>query len=115
MGIHSSANIGYGFKVSDPEMIEKLYENYSLDLFGSSRVLDYIQGGYAESDCETLFICITTSCKKVYDYDDNNYPIENNFFHINADWNDILKTFAKENDISIDNIEIGWWLTVSIC
>jgi hypothetical protein len=105
MGMDASARFGYGFKITNKKLIEKINEE-ELELDKDFDVMFH-----GDDEFEILFICIKKSTTLLCNWDDPKYFSSDKFI-VQEGWNEKLQTWAKENKIS--KPKIGWWLCCSM-
>jgi hypothetical protein len=105
MGMDAGAEFGYGFKLTNKKLIEKINEE-ELDL---NKDLDVMfHGG---DNCEILLICIKKSTISTSNWNDPKM-FSSDKLVVKEDWDEKLQAWAKENKIS--KPKIGWWLYCSM-
>lgn len=106
MGIDYTADIGYGFMIPDSIKFEDVE-----DLLVKNKRLKLIWHGDAYTGDMVHVISIKDSQSDSWAHAEIE-PIKPNKMIIKDDWNDVLKSFAKE--IGLDKPKIGWYLCSSV-
>ena len=105
MSRNYSANLGYGIKIND----DKLYQKIINDDFDIDGDLKIIHSGSYDDESVDVFVCIKNSLAKSCLYCESK-SIKQSKLIAPTDWHDRLVSWANENDCS--ESQIGWWLTV---
>lgn len=106
MGIDAIASLGYGLKISNKTLIEKINEEEE-DFKGNN--FDFIFHG--ADDNTTILLCIKQSVTDIGCWD-NPKLIKLDKLSIDNNWNEKLLSWAKK--YRLNKPKIGWWLCVSV-
>ena len=118
MSYCSSARLVYGFSITDQTLINNILGiEFEEDENGNEakRILlgaDLSTSTHGDNydQPQNVIICINKSMVYICGYEQS-FVIKQDKFVIKDDWNDKLKSWAKENNLK--NIKIGWYLTSS--
>ena len=106
MGIDYTADLGYGIKITDAELLEKLCEE-EIDL---PKELVIFWGGY-DDDNET-YVAVKESHFDEWKCMDDKI-INPDKLIVKPEWDGLIKKFMKEHKIK--NAKIGWRLVSGAC
>ena len=110
MSNDSTANLGYGFKITNKVLCDKI--NCEDDsVVGKDFEITWSGDSYDEEGQETL-LCIKKSLVTVYLWQGLKSPLKPASLVADPEWDAKLLAWCKEHKIS--KPKIGWWLTVSV-
>lgn len=108
MGIDYNAELGFGVKIKDEELIQKLNE----DEIELPKGLDRIWSGDAYSGEMDTYIVIKKSEHSAHSWDDQEDPISPDKLIVKPEWTEQILSWCKEHNIT--DPKIGWWLCCSV-
>ena len=109
MGIDYNADLGYGIKVTDQKLADKI---------GMGKIevevkdFEIIWAGDAYAEEMDTFLVIKKSVQSTHSWDDQKSPIKPEKLIVQPDWDDKLRAWCKEYGIT--KPKIGWWLCSSV-
>lgn len=110
MGMDHNSNLGYGFKVTDESIIEKLNEG-EIKL-PDEFTIDWSGDAWTDTAMQT-FIFIKDSIISTYVYQKHEKPIDSDRLIPPRRWREDLEELAI-CVLGIKDPKIGWWLLNSI-
>lgn len=109
MGIDYNADLGYGIRLYDEELVSKINEE---EIKIDNQVFDTIRAGDAYADDMDTFLVIKESSCAARSWAGNEEPISPDKLIVKPDWDEKLLSWCKEYDIT--DPKIGWWLCSSV-
>ncbi len=109
MGIDYNADLGYGIKLTDQKLIDKINEG---DEDFEGKDFEIIWSGDAYADAMDTFLCIKKSCHSTYAYDKQKSPIKLSGLVVQPKWDKKLLAWCKKHKVA--KSKIGWWLCCSV-
>ena len=115
MGMDSTAYLGYGFKITNKKLIEKINEGDELDfscIEGKDFELVFGGSSYGDENDEQVYLCIKKSVISKSAWENPKAPLKQEKLIPKFDWNAMLLEVAKKHKIA--KPKIGWWLIASL-
>jgi hypothetical protein len=109
MGIDYNADLGYGIRLYDEELVSKINEE---EIKIDEQVFRTIWAGDAYSGEMDTFLVIKESRQAAHSWDEPDEPISPDKLIAKPDWDEKLLSWCKEHDIT--DPKIGWWLCSSV-
>lgn len=108
MGIDYNAELGYGVKLNDEELVSKINEEIKID----DQVFRTIWAGDAYSGEMDTFLVIKESRQAAHSWDEPDEPISPDKLIVQPEWDEKIINWCKAYGIT--DPKIGWWLCSSV-
>lgn len=109
MGIDYNADLGYGIRVFDEELVSKINEE---EIEIDRKIFTIMWAGDAYADDMDTFLVIKESSISSCSYDSQEEPIAHDKLIAKPDWDEKILSWCKEYDVT--DPKIGWWLCSSV-
>jgi hypothetical protein len=110
MGIDFTATLGYGMKLTNQKLIDKICEE-EIKVEGKDFVIEFCGDEYSDEGI-TTYLFIKNSTMSVSSYDNNKSPIKPEKLIASAEWDVKLNEWC--DNLLQKKPKIGWWLCGSV-
>lgn len=109
MGIDYNANLGYGIKLEDEELISKINES---EIEIDNKVFKTIWAGDAYAGEMDTFLVIKKSVYSSHSWDEMKDPILPIQLIVEPEWIQLVIDWCRQHNIT--DYKLGWWLCSSV-